>query len=275
MYIDFPTAVGTGLLLADNRNRILPWLKKLHHWILNGRVRIAIFGPGGVGKTTLGYYLSGGHLSDFHDQKYQESINIEKYSFDGNVICDLLVPPGQARRQEYTWTRLFQSLASGEVQGIINIVSAGYHSFSELSYQETQYYQEDMSIEDFVQAYRQSSMQRELDVIERLTPRLCDAKADIWMITLVTKQDLWWDQRESVKQHYMEGEYNQFIEQIKHQRGSQNFAHEYLSASLVMSNMVTPQNEVLASTVAGYDQNIQFANLQKLNEMIDTFVEKR
>jgi len=28
MYIDFPTAIGTGLLIADNRKKILPWLKR-------------------------------------------------------------------------------------------------------------------------------------------------------------------------------------------------------------------------------------------------------
>jgi len=110
--------------------------------------------------------------------------------------------------------------------------------------------------------------------MELLMPRLCDAKANIWMITLVTKQDLWWNQRTSVKDHYMKGEYNQFIEQIIHQRGRQNFVHEYLSTSLVISNFVTAQNELLKPTVAGYDQNIQFANLQQLNETIDNFVEK-
>jgi len=107
MYIDFSTAIDAGLLFADNRNRILPWLKKLHHWILNGRVRIAIFDPGGVGKTTLGRYLSGEPLPDLYDQGYQESIGVEQYTFDGDVMCDLLVPPGQVHRQARTWTKLF------------------------------------------------------------------------------------------------------------------------------------------------------------------------
>jgi len=193
-------------------------VKKIHFWIINGRVKVAIFGPGGVGKSTLGKYLSGEFLPDLYDHGYKESISIEEYSFDGDVICDILVPPGQPRR-DYTWTELFQNLSSGDIQGVINVVSAGYHSFNELSYKETKSYQQGMSVDGFVQAYTEASMQRELDVIERLTPRLCDAKAKIWMITLVTKQDMWWDQRDRVKRHYTDGKYNDFIEHISSQRG--------------------------------------------------------
>ena len=35
MYIDFPTAIGTGLLIADNRKKFLPWIKNIHFWIRN------------------------------------------------------------------------------------------------------------------------------------------------------------------------------------------------------------------------------------------------
>lgn len=273
MFIDIPTAISAGLLVAENRNKIVPWFQKVQFWFKNGRIRVLIFGPGGVGKSTVGRYLSGEILPVVGDLGYNESIILEKYTLDGGVLCDILVPPGQTRR-EHTWTELFQSLASGESQGIINVVAAGYHSFNSLSYQETQYYKSGMSISDFMAAYTDAMRQRELDVIEKLVPRICDAKSNIWMITLVTKQDLWWNDRKTVEQHYMQGEYDKHIKEIQSVRGAQHFAHEYLSASLVMNNLTTSQNEVLAATTSGYDQNLQLANWQKFNSAIDGFVEK-
>jgi hypothetical protein len=101
-----------------------------------------------------------------------------------------------------------------------------------------------------------------------------DAKKKIWMITLVTKQDLWWKDRNEVRRHYMEGPYNEQIKEIANKRGQQNFAHEYLSASLVISNLGTGAGELLAPTTGGYDQNIQFANLRQLFDAVLNFVEK-
>lgn len=91
------------------------------------------------------------------------------------------------------------------------------------------------------------------------------------MITLVTKQDLWWNERNKVKDHYMNGEYNSTIEKVMGRRGRNNFAHEYVSASLVLSNFSTSSGELLAPNTAGYDQNIQLENLLNLFKTVDRF----
>ncbi len=104
-----------------------------------------------------------------------------------------------------------------------------------------------------------------------MTPRLLDAPGKLWMITLVAKQDLWWNERVKVQQHYAGGEYNKLVEQIKHERGTQHFVHEYLSASLVINNLTTSKGELLAPTTGGYDQNIQYAHLQQLLEHVNNF----
>jgi hypothetical protein len=94
------------------------------------------------------------------------------------------------------------------------------------------------------------------------------------MITLVTKQDLWWHQRERVRDHYMKGEYATCIDQVQSAKRS-DFRHEYLSASLVICNMITQKGETLASCTAGYDQNIQFSNLRKLLDTVQGFAKYR
>lgn len=94
------------------------------------------------------------------------------------------------------------------------------------------------------------------------------------MITLVTKQDLWWNDRLDAQRFYTEGEYDEYIRRIVHDRGAQNFSHEYLSASLVINNLVTAAGESLSPTTGGYDQNIQYAHLQRLLETVNNFASR-
>lgn len=231
---------------------------------------MAIFGAGGCGKTTLGSYLAGQLNLETRPTAYKESIEVEKYTLEGDLVCDLIVPPGQEDR-EYHWTTLYRDLAGGRSAGVINVVSYGYHSFAQGSYKETKYYKDSMTPAQFMTAYLDNRRERELQIMRDLTPRLTDAKKKIWMITLVMKQDLWWDNRQQVLQHYTQGQYNDYIKQITLKRGENNFAHEYLSASLLISNFRTDGGELLASTTAGYDENIRVANLLKLVERVNGF----
>jgi hypothetical protein len=80
------------------------------------------------------------------------------------------------------------------------------------------------------------------------------------MITIVSKQDLWWNQRNEVKDHYANGEYEQIIQGIRNRIGSTRFVHEYCSASLVMENFLSGANEMLVPTTGGYDQSLKLIN---------------
>jgi hypothetical protein len=162
-------------------------------------------------------------------------------------------------------------LALGKSRGIINVVAYGYHAFTQLGYQETKYYKDGMSQDAFLGAYLKACRDRELELMGKLAHHLMDARKKIWMITLVNKQDLWWAERLKVKAHYMDGDYNNYIEQITHARGQQYFMHEYLSASLVMNNFSTSKGELLSTTTGGYDQNLHYIHLQKLLETINAF----
>jgi hypothetical protein len=88
------------------------------------------------------------------------------------------------------------------------------------------------------------------------------------MLTLVTKQDLWWDRRAEVKDHYEQGDYSSVIERIRKERGTQGFDHDYLSASLEIVNFATKADGNLATTVAGYDQRLQAAHLGVLHDRV-------
>ncbi|MDX6692982.1 MAG: hypothetical protein QOF02_585 [Blastocatellia bacterium] len=274
MFIDPATIAGLGLTTFEHRNKLMPALRKVRYWLTHGKLQVAIFGPGGTGKTTVGQFLAGQLNLGVNTGTYKQSIEMEKYALKGDLVCKLLVPPGQPRRTIETWPALYRSLSKGTSGGVINVVSWGHHSFLEASYAETEYFKPGMTKDEFLAAYLEACRKRELKIIEDLTPRLLDAPGKIWMITLVTKQDLWWNERLKVQQYYAEGEYNNFIERIKHERGAQHFSHEYLSASLVINNLTTDAGELLAPTTGGYDQNIQYVHLQQLLENVNSFARK-
>jgi len=273
LYVEPSLALSLTELAIEKRKSFAPLARRIKHWLKRGRLKIVIFGPGGTGKTTLGHFLAGNLDIGNTSAGYAESMDVESFKLKGDLVCSLIVPPGQELR-EYHWTGLYRDLAAGKSSGVINVVSWGYHSFQALSYQDTKYFKPPMTKAEFFESYLQNRRDREQEIINNLTPRLMDAKGKIWMITLVTKQDLWWDDRTQVDKHYLEGPYNDCIQQIIRKRGEQNFAHEYLSVSLIINNLVTSAGEVLASTVSGYGQPIQLANSTKFVETVNSFASR-
>lgn len=182
----------------------------------------------------------------------------------------VIVVPGQERRED-TWDDLLRSLVSGKVKLIIHVVSWGYHSFGEFGYTQHRLYQRGMTTERFVEEYAGDRRNRELGVLRKIEPHLsiADQKKTI-MITLVTKQDLWWNDRLAVKEHYTNGDYERQIQEIRNRRESSNFVHEYLSASLVMKNLISWANELLIPTTQGYDQRLRVTNFRNFLNAIET-----
>lgn len=183
----------------------------------------------------------------------------------------VLVAPGQKRRED-TWNDMLRSLGSGKIKLIIHIVSWGYHSFAEESYTRHPLYQNGMTGEQFVERYAEDCRDRELEILRRLEPHLSvNNKGKTVMITLATKQDLWWDNRQEMKEHYMDGEYNRLIEDLGNKLGTRtgNFTHEYCSAALVRENLVSGQKELLKPVTQGYDDQLRNANLRQFINTIE------
>ena len=66
---------------------------------------VLIIGPGGVGKTTLGRFLSG-QQGDGESGSYVESICTEEFQLDDNAAVQVVIPPGQTHRRMSTWDQL-------------------------------------------------------------------------------------------------------------------------------------------------------------------------
>lgn len=277
MYVE---TLGAALTLVEHRNTIAKALHRMLNRIKNGHVRTAVFGLGGTGKTTMGHFLSG-KFEPTEYGKYQLSYITEEFRLQGDLICSIFVPGGQRRRIQHDWPDLYQKLANGRATGVINVVSYGHHAFTEVAFTETKYYAalrerlgREPTKDEFVSDYLEQRRAEEIAITREILPHLQVGGKKLWMITLVTKQDLWWKNRRAVDAHYREGEYNKLIEELAQVRGHRYFKHEYVSASLVASNLQTNDGTVLVPTAEGYDQHLQYANQANLIRVVSEFAKK-
>jgi len=270
MFVETVEAVSAGISTFEIAEKVTPTFNKIFKLLKNGELKIVILGAGGTGKSTLGKLLAGDLKSIDLMPYYQESISTEKYDLKSNVFGSVIVLPGQERRQD-EWHETLRFVASGKVSLIIHIVSWGYHSFGEISYTKHESYQSGMTPQQFVEDYAMNCREKELNILKKIEPFLAiaDQKKTI-LITLVTKQDLWWNHRNQVSDHYKNGDYQSLIQNICSKRGSVNFRHECLSTSLIMENLVSGNNELLVPTTEGYDQRLKLANLKKFFATIET-----
>lgn len=250
------------------RNTLLRGLNRALH----GAVTLPIFGAGGVGKTTTGNFLVGGTDENNLDS-YASSWCIESLKLNDKIPGKILVAPGQQDRAERYWPELIEKANKQATMGLINVVCNGLHSFGIKRFSEHDLWESGMSAKDFIQVYSIARRAEEIEMLDRLLSSLVPTRKKYFFLTLVTKQDLWWNERNGVKAHYSEGEYGQRIDQFRSKVGAHNFQHEFLPVSLTLSNLSSPSGELLKSTVAGYDHSIHLQHLSCMFENVGTLLE--
>lgn len=257
-------------VFQDYSRRTLDYLK-------NGETQIAVLGAGGTGKSTFGKLITAENPL-LLDSKYQPNIEQEQVKFPGGVSALLLVAPGQKRYVKEVWPKIFQRIESKRSLGIVNIVAYGYHSSDLNSFEDFGVYQTGMSNEDFLKIYLVDRRREEMERLLSLQQGLEKVKRDVWMITIVAKQDIWWNDKKDVTEYYLnssDGSYNSVLEEISRDFSEKGFtfSHHFIGASQVMSNLMAPDGTVLAPTAAGYDLDEHLKHLHNLirrfNELLE------
>jgi energy-coupling factor transporter ATP-binding protein EcfA2 len=105
-------------------------------------------------------------------------------------------------------TDLMRHLAQENPDYIINVVSYGYH----------EYLAETSEVFDQAGRVRQSYLemhrQREVDMLQEWVP-FVDLSHNTKLLTVVTKADLWWSDRERVFAYYLDGAYAEALGRLK------------------------------------------------------------
>ena len=262
-----------GKWLWGNKGWLITKFKQLRTWYQGGPGTILIIGPGGVGKTTLAKMIAGEYDSFFKSPgDYEESLDVETTTLDGNPPVEIVVPPGQKLRRESTWTQLKQKISGGEIRGIVQIAAYGYHSIGNISYKKDGVYDKprhEDNIEQFVSDFSETKRRDEVNVLKGLLPHIETASCKMWFLTVVTKQDLWWPFRKDVEGFYSTGEFGQQLQQLYEKKNRQTFRHEKVFGSLVIRNFETGFGELLQKNTAGYDHPMQVASVRQLIETLD------
>jgi flavodoxin len=270
MFIETVEALKTGLSIYDLVNKSRPSVQRIIQRLRSGDVKIVVFGSGGTGKSTFGKMISGEADPNIL-ATYRESRTTEEFKFTRDKLGIITIPPGQGRRDD-EWLAAFRQVTDGKFRIIINMVAYGYHSFGELSYTESKYYTRGMTVEEFLEIYTEKCRQEEINYLKQIAMPITMSKAvPTLMMTLVSKQDLWWHDRETIKKHYCDLEYRSIIDGILSTKGTAGFSHEYVSASLLINGFTSGIGEPLKSISTDYSQPLQFNNLADVFQKIDQF----
>jgi hypothetical protein len=262
--------------LWKHRTKIAEMMSDVYQLVKNGQLSVFAFGLGGTGKTTLGRVLSGKLNLGEIPSSYNVSLSTEIYNLGGRAFAAVYVPPGQTREElgkRARWDELQQKMISSKRYIVINVVCYGYHSLAQIGgYKEHSLYTRDLTKQNFMKLYLAKRREQEIEILrEELLPQLKIAKGDLRLITLVTKQDLWWDDRRLVREHYQEGEYSDLIAELSGHRGV-HFNHAYVSCALNVLNFATSDGEILRKTVAGYDSTHWIANYNLVIESLRAII---
>lgn len=179
------------------------WFEKLRN-SLRKRQRIIIVGSSGVGKTNflkavaepLPDAIDAINRSEFA-KRHRLSIARQAFEF--------LDIPGQRLHEARAKAAIRDVLKKKGRVGVISMNAFGYHEYG-VARKEA--FGEDGNVSAaFLEAHRRL----EIDYLHMWTPLLADPAVTSFLINVVSKADLWWDQRDTVLQHYESGDYHRAL----------------------------------------------------------------
>jgi hypothetical protein len=266
----FSESVTIAAAAITHRHALRDVVARLWKRVTKGHVHIVTFGAGGAGKSSLGTFLAGGNVAD--DPQYRESTKVETYRLDSATTCSVFVPPGQPSLRAPTWSDMAREVGSGRSSVVIHVVCWGLEAIEPLRYSDLSTYREGMTPEELGQAHAAARRVAEIETLRDFASQLALAPRRLSLVTVVTKQDLWWRERAAVRRHY-EGPYAEAVTALRNHVGEQNFTHTLWSASLVAKNLRDGDGSLLVPTAQGYDEPTRRWHAQRLAEIVEQEVE--
>lgn len=205
--------IGTAKAVAEAAIDVISkahkqgWLDRLTS-ALRKKHRVLVLGATGTGKTA---FLESStevvpkaielmNRTEFNE-KYRIKISKELFIFTDT--------PGQrlhTRRRQEAMREVLKS--KGGVAGIINLVSYGYHEASTVKLPA-------IKASKVPASFLEQRREVEIAMLDEWKDLLGGAESAKWLVTVVTKADLWWKQREDVLDYYRSGQYHQALSEAR------------------------------------------------------------
>lgn len=180
--------------------------KKLRS-LLRKKKKILLIGASGAGKTQ--FIESIKNVLSPRLTQLQRTIELErrKVTIDGYPFL-LIDTPGQKLDEAKRKKAINEAIAT-KMEGFINIVCYGYHEAAEADKSQA-IGVGCRTIAD--PTYLKERRQVELDLLSEWVPHVIPETAR-WVLTVVTKADLWWpDTKRQIQRYYEQGPYAKVIE---------------------------------------------------------------
>jgi hypothetical protein len=178
------------------------WLDKIKE-VFRKRHQVIVLGTTGTRKTNFLESLKTSMPLAIDTMNRTEFVEKNRINVDREPFT-FIDTPGQVGHQARRAEAVRQVLKGGAT-GIINIVSYGYHEYTRP--QETVFDANGAIREDFLEEH----CAVELEALKDWNELLGDPTTSPYLITVVSKADLWWDKHEEVIQYYQNGEYFQVL----------------------------------------------------------------
>jgi hypothetical protein len=279
------TAAELARKLAEGSGALRRYVERFKYWAQYGDAKIAIVGASGTGKTKLAKIMTADQ-DPFHlEPVYKTSLNEEELHLPADVPGQVYVVPGQIDYVESTrqfnmrygghWNSMLRRIENDEFLGVIHVVSYGFHSFSDYSSYKEHDIGQGKTPAQFMEEYSTFRRRAEIAVLRLVLGSLAKIKRSTWLITVVSKQDLWWTGKAAVRKFYEQGEYSRFVRETQTQLRSRNvdLQHEIIPVSLIISNMHT-LSEFLILNSSGYDTDFHILYIENLLNSLTSLISK-
>ena len=182
------------------------WFKKF----FGRRIKIAIYGDSGVGKTQFLRTLTGKNSYLVVRDRTRNTVRHKMTLRTGRKI--MLIDISGHASNKASRDSVLNDITRGKIKGLINVVNYGYQDSELLQAAPDQVFKVGSSEvkPEFLKENRKREIQRTKEFVERIGP---DVKMK-WVITLINKADIWHKDKKEVETYYKSGEYYTAIESL-------------------------------------------------------------
>lgn len=252
----------------DRRQTAYSAWDKLVAMMLGKKTRIAIVGPGAVGKSVLADHLTGtAQKKGYEVPSMSRKAESRRTKSFGNRIA-ITVSPGQAGPKIDTYNEVFDT--TNPVDGVVFTVASGYISSRDKFGTEANIAR---GI-DSISKWRELGLATELKELREVVAliRACNAKSrrPTWLLVAVTKADLFYSEISSVEEYYSPhgtSEFSSILNGLVLDAGKDNFTWDALPVCSVLEDFIYADDVVKSSLNSGERDHYLSQLLKRMGEM--------